>query len=1096
MSKKCLFLFLVLGLCLTPQVQAQNIIWVSGDHDDNGDGEPDDIGWIEFLRDSGYTVAFEPGGPWEDLDDTEIAALNDADLVIVSRDSNSGAYDDSDDEIATWNGITSPLILMNVYIARNSRWLWIDGTSLKADAGTPLVTAVDVHHPIFSGVTMDADFNVDIWDQTVGSGTVSMYAGIELGNGTLIAKEDGEDVTVIAEWEPGVEYYAGAGQTPADRRMLFCAGTREGNGQGRGEFDLNDEGKILFTNMIDYMLGDLVREPWVKAWQPEPADGATGVVTPLLRWTPGDTAVFHDVYVGDTAELTADDLALPRSPMTLHFVQGLEPGTTYYWRVDEVELDGTTHEGDVWSFTVAPLIAYSPEPKDGAKWIEPAGAVLEWMPGQGAGTHDVYFGTDETAVADGTGDTFQGNLFINSLEVGDLEAGTTYYWRVDELMPDGTVRPGDVWSFTTQGEGGGIRGYYYANASLNGVPVLNQIDPQINFNWGGETPSPMLPNDNFSVRWVGEVDVPFSETYTFYANTEDGVRLWVNDIQIMDFWQNRRSPTEARATIDLVGGQRYPIVMEFYDAGGDAVAELRWESASTPKELIPQGAFSPPVKASSPSPGVGAVNVTQQPTLTWGAGEKAAQHDVYFGDDADAVAGATPATAGIYRGQQQLDNTSYDPGVLEWNKTYYWRIDEVNAADADSPWTGNVWNFTTADFIVVDDFESYTNNSPNRVFQTWVDGIGFSEDEFYPGGNPGNGTGALVGHDIWSPDSPHFEGDIIETSIVQDGGKSLPLYYNNGATPHYSEAERTWQMAQDWTVNGVSDLSLWFHGNPVAFLETADGITMSGAGTDIWDTSDEFRFAYKRLGGNGSITARVDSVDNTNGWAKAGVMIRESLDADSRHAYVVVTPSNGVSFGHRSFMGDVSDSATEAGITAPHWVKLTRTGDTLTAQHSADGVTWVDVTDPDGEPTEIDISMIANVYVGLAVTSHNADAVCQVEFSNVSTTGATGQWQVEDIGVAQPGNDPDPLYVAVQDTAGRTAVVMWPDGVLVNEWTHWMIPLTDLSDAGANLAAIKKMFIGMGDRDNPTPAGDGLVYIDTIRVVKPEQAEATEEVTE
>jgi hypothetical protein len=483
--------------------------------------------------------------------------------------------------------------------------------------------------------------------------------------------------------------------------------------------------------------------------------------------------------------------------------------------------------------------------------------------------------------------------------------------------------------------------------------------------------------------------------------------------------------------------------------------------------------------------------VTQQPTLNWSAGESATQHDVYFGDDPDAVANATPATAGIYRGQQPVDNTSYDPGVLEWNKTYYWRIDEINPAEADSPWKGNVWKFTTADFIVVDDFESYTNNSPNRVFQTWVDGIGFSEDEFYPGGNPGNGSGALVGHDIWSPDSPHYEGDIIETANVQDGGKSMPVYYDNALTPWYSVAERTWTTPQDWTVNGVTDLSLWFHGNPIRFLETADGITISGSGVDIWNTSDEFRFAYKRLGGNGSITARVDSVDNTDGWAKAGVMIRETLDADSRFAYVIVSPSNGVSFGHRSFPSDTCASATEAGITAPHWVKLTRTGNTLTAQHSVDGVTWVDVTAADGSPTEIDISMMSSVYVGLAVTSHNASAVCQAQFSNISTTGATGQWQVEDIGVAQPGNDPDQLYVTIQDTAGRTAVMRWPDGVLVNEWTHWMIPLTDISAAGVNLGAVKKMGIGAGDPDNPTPAGGGLFLVDTIRVVKPE-VEVTE----
>ena len=117
--------------------------------------------------------------------------------------------------------------------------------------------------------------------------------------------------------------------------------------------------------------------------------------------------------------------------------------------------------------------------------------------------------------------------------------------------------------------------------------------------------------DGFSIRWVGELDVPFSETYTFYPTTDDGVRLWVNNVQILNLWTNRRAGTEAKASIDLVGGQRVPIIMEFYNAEGNAIAELRWESPSIPKDLIPQGAFSLPVRASSPYPGNGAINVPQ-----------------------------------------------------------------------------------------------------------------------------------------------------------------------------------------------------------------------------------------------------------------------------------------------------------------------------------------------------------------------------------------------------------------------------------------------------------------------------------------------------
>lgn len=101
------------------------------------------------------------------------------------------------------------------------------------------------------------------------------------------------------------------------------------------------------------------------------------------------------------------------------------------------------------------------------------------------------------------------------------------------------------------------------------------------------------------------------------------------------------------------------------------------------------------------------------------------------------MAGATPATAGAYVGRQTLDAISYDPGPLEWGKTYYWRVDEVNNAEAVSPWKGSVWSFTTATFLVIDDFEGYTSDVGNRIFQTWIDGMGYTEPA---PGNAGNGT--------------------------------------------------------------------------------------------------------------------------------------------------------------------------------------------------------------------------------------------------------------------------------------------------------------------------------------------------------------------
>jgi len=161
-----------------------------------------------------------------------------------------------------------------------------------------------------------------------------------------------------------------------------------------------------------------------------------------------------------------------------------------------------------------------------------------------------------------------------------------------------------------------------------------------------------------------------------------------------------------------------------------------------------------------------------------------------------------------------VSETSYDTGELELAQSYYWKVNEVNEAETPITWQGDVLNFTTREFLVVDDFEDYNNFSPDRVFQRWIDGIGYSADEFFPVDNPGNGTGAALGHDIWSYDSPHYDGDIMETAIVHGGTQSAPLYYDNSIAPFVSEIDRTFDVAQDWTKHGINTLSLWFYGGP------------------------------------------------------------------------------------------------------------------------------------------------------------------------------------------------------------------------------------------------------------------------------------------
>jgi hypothetical protein len=188
------------------------------------------------------------------------------------------------------------------------------------------------------------------------------------------------------------------------------------------------------------------------AKNPDPKNGAVGVSVPLLKWTKGDLALFHNVYLGTTPELTEANLVASRQPFEMYYhVAGFTPGATYYWRVDEIEMDGVTiHPGNVWSFVVQDVKAYYPGPADGAANVVLA-PTLTWMSGTAATKHHLYFSDSQDAVSQAAAGADKGllDLAVTKFDVNGLEDLTTYYWRVDEVQADQTVKTGPVWKFTT-----------------------------------------------------------------------------------------------------------------------------------------------------------------------------------------------------------------------------------------------------------------------------------------------------------------------------------------------------------------------------------------------------------------------------------------------------------------------------------------------------------------------------------------------------------------------------------------------------------------------------------------------------------------------
>jgi hypothetical protein len=541
----------------------------------------------------------------------------------------------------------------------------------------------------------------------------------------------------------------------------------------------------------------------LKATLPDPADKSIlSSVGIILSWTAGETASRHHLYIGENYEDVLNgtggtDIGM----MSQTSFDGYEwvIGKTYYWRVAETTTNGTViHPGDVWSFTILPLTASKPIPGDGEEYVN-TDILLRWTAGAGAIEHHVYFHESPMAVLGRDPDADMGTVEDPNFSPGQLNYETEYFWLVDEF--DGTnTHQGNVWAFTTVGPNNGAKAEYFNNTSLGGNPVLTRIDPKIDFNWGTNSPDPVV-NTEFSVRWTAELEVPADDTYTFYTISDDNARLWVEGQLLIDNWDSDNAwAIEGAGSIYLEAGWA-SVRMEFFDEAGDAIAQLKWQSSTIPRQIISPGVLSIPVRVSAPSPYSGYAEVVTTPVLEWAAGDKAVQHDIYFGTDYNEVAQADVTTANIYQGRQELDNTQFVPaGVpLDWNTTYYWRVDEVNDANPDSPWIGKVWSFTVGNFIILEDFEDYNDYPPDEVWNTWLDGYD----------NPLNGSSA------GDPDPDFVAGEhYLEDVVVRSGLWSMPLFYDNSTAP-ISEVTRTFDSSdRNWTRDDVVTLTLFYRGDP------------------------------------------------------------------------------------------------------------------------------------------------------------------------------------------------------------------------------------------------------------------------------------------
>ncbi|HTE13398.1 MAG TPA: PA14 domain-containing protein, partial [Chitinophagaceae bacterium] len=248
--------------------------------------------------------------------------------------------------------------------------------------------------------------------------------------------------------------------------------------------------------------------------------------------------------------------------------------------------------------------ATNTSPANGSTIATNTTATLSWSAVANAVYYNVYLWTGNTAPV-----TPIANIVGNPSYIATgLTASTLYNWYVVPVnayeLASGCVNTKTTFTTasTAIGDGTGLQGVYYNGTTLSGAPLLTRIDTSINFVFDYNqqpvvlSPAPgIVPEDLYSVSWTGFVQPLYTETYTFYTNSDDGIRLWVNNVLLIDSWIDQDGSIQRSGTIALVAGQKYDIRIEFYEKAGSSVTKLYWSSASTPKAIVPKSQLFPPV---------------------------------------------------------------------------------------------------------------------------------------------------------------------------------------------------------------------------------------------------------------------------------------------------------------------------------------------------------------------------------------------------------------------------------------------------------------------------------------------------------------------
>jgi hypothetical protein len=498
------------------------------------------------------------------------------------------------------------------------------------------------------------------------------------------------------------------------------------------------------------------------------------------------------------------------TPITLVFsAQATTPGDRAFFVMNGFELSTST----------APIAL---SPKNAATDVG-ARVVLRWRPADNTAAvngHKLFLSKNLADVNDGLPAAEIGILSDPAFDTATLpvalEYGTTYYWRVDEAaVAGGPYNPGPVWSFTLEPVAIPLTGDRI-KASASSVNSANEA-PQNTVNGSGLDPND-LHSAELTAMWLSDAKAtgPAWIRYEFDKVTKlHQMLVWNHNTPLetaigfgikeaaIEYSMDGTAWTTLGTTHEFArapgaAGHAADTTIDFGGAAAKYVkitANTNWGGIVTQYGLGEVRFMEIPVRAREPEPAPGTADVdVDNVTLRWRAGREATEHSVYLGIDEQAVKEGTVPTVTV-------SAASHDTGSLALGQTYFWKIVEVNPAAEPSAWEGNLWNFTTQEFLVVDDFESYNDIADgqagsNLVYLTWKDGFE----------NPA-ANGSTIGYTT---------GVSMESAVVHSDRQAVPIMYNNTAAPLSEVTVNPTNLAigSDWSGHGAKGLTLWFYGDP------------------------------------------------------------------------------------------------------------------------------------------------------------------------------------------------------------------------------------------------------------------------------------------